>query len=231
MPRVRTKRTGDGAGILTDIPQDFFSRIVTQDFGNSLAEDEALAVAMVFAARTEVVLVEKMFRSLTTQYKMRYISKREVPTNRDALGETAKSSCPAIFQFLFACPEDGARSVEAGLYLLRKAIEKELTRKRAQSFICSISSKTIVYKGLMTSSQIDHFYLDLIEPDYVAKVALFHERFSTNTISTWAMAQPFRFTAHNGEINTIKGNRLWMQARERGDSTSGPTGGDESCKH
>ena len=118
------KRTGDGAGILTDIPQDFFSRIVTQDFGNSLAEDEALAVAMVFAARTEVVLVEKMFRSLTTQYKMRYISKREVPTNRDALGETAKSSCPAIFQFLFACPEDGVRSVEAGLYLLRKAIEK-----------------------------------------------------------------------------------------------------------
>ncbi len=219
------KKTGDGAGILTDIPQNFFTRIVKQDFGRSLVEDEALAVAMVFAARTEVVLVEKMFQSLAAEYDMGYIGKREVPTNGDALGETAKSSCPVILQFFLACPEEGARSVEARLYLLHKAIEKELTKKRANSFICSLSSKTVVYKGLMTSSQIDHFYLDLIQPDYVAKVALFHERFSTNTISTWAMAQPFRFTAHNGEINTIKGNRLWMQARE-GEMTSAYWGND-----
>lgn len=208
------KKTGDGAGILTDIPKGFFEKIVKKHLNYSLGEREVLAIAMVFTRPAEKGALEKSFRLLSERYGMTYIGERNVPTNPEALGETAKSSLPEILQFFLACPRAGKRPVEARLYLLRKAIEKEISRRKGESFICSLSSRTIVYKGLMTSAQIDHFYLDLIEPDYVTKVALFHERFSTNTVSNWSMAQPFRFLGHNGEINTIKGNRLWMQARE-----------------
>lgn len=212
--RAADSKTGDGAGILTDIPQDYFTEIVKNKFNYSISSNKKLAIAMVFTTPKEKTQLEKTIQSLGMKYGIKYVGKRDVPINPGALGKTSRESCPVILQFFFACPKDGKRSIEARLYLLRKAIESKVTKKKGDTFICSFSSKTIIYKGLMTSAQIDHFYLDLIEPDYIAKVALFHERFSTNTDPNWFMAQPFRFIAHNGEINTIKGNRLWMQARE-----------------
>jgi glutamate synthase domain-containing protein 2/glutamate synthase domain-containing protein 1/glutamate synthase domain-containing protein 3 len=207
-------KTGDGAGILTDIPQDFFKQIIEEKFQYSWSEKEALAIAMVFTTPAARARVDQAFRAFTVKLGMSYIGAREVPANPDALGEAAKASCPLIIQYFIAAPTDSKRRVEAELYLLRRAIENELAKEKSPTFICSLSSKTIVYKGLMTSTQIDHFYVDLIDPHYVAKVALFHERFSTNTNPNWFMAQPFRLLAHNGEINTLKGNRLWMQSRE-----------------
>lgn len=131
------------------------------------------------------------------------------------MGETARKTCPGIVQFFMTLPASAKRNPESHLYLLRRAIENKIKAWDTDSFICSLSSKTIVYKGLMTANQIDQFYPDLTDPDYIARVALFHERFSTNTNPSWNMAQPFRMIAHNGEINTIKGNRLWSQSREK----------------
>jgi glutamate synthase (NADPH/NADH) large chain/glutamate synthase (ferredoxin) len=207
-------KTGDGAGILTDIPQNFFRKIIRDKFQYTVREDEILAIAMIFTTSQELEKVEAAFSTLAPKYGMKHLGAREAPTNAEALGEAARASCPLIRQHFIAAPKEMNRPVEAQLYLLRRAIENELAKEKSETFICSLSSKTVVYKGLMTSTQIDHFYLDLIEPEYIAKVALFHERFSTNTQPVWSMAQPFRMLAHNGEINTLKGNRLWMQSRE-----------------
>ena len=207
--------TGDGAGILTDIPRLFFQEVLKEDLNIKLPFRRPFGVAMVFTTRREFNWLEEIARKKAKENGFKTLAVREVPVNENTLGKTARKLQPFIIQFFFTVAQKENRPIEARLYLLRKSIEKEIREKKKKSYICSLSSDTIVYKGLMTSTQLDCYYTDLTHKKYIVKLALFHERFSTNTQSTWAMAQPFRMLAHNGEINTIKGNRLWMHAREK----------------
>jgi glutamate synthase domain-containing protein 2/glutamate synthase domain-containing protein 1/glutamate synthase domain-containing protein 3 len=206
--------TGDGTGVLTDIPSLFFRNIFKEITGKNLNKNEQHGIAMVFTSPSEFSLLEDIIKNQTSQLKLQYDGYRKVPINKKIIGEIAFKSCPLIMQFFIRGKNLNKNFFEEQLYILRKLIENELNKKNRKSFICSLSSKTIVYKGLLSASQLKQFYPDLSHPDYKCKVSIFHERFSTNTVSTWSMTQPFRMLAHNGEINTIRGNRLWMKTRE-----------------
>ncbi|MBL7013464.1 MAG: glutamate synthase large subunit [Candidatus Marinimicrobia bacterium] len=208
-------KTGDGSGILTDIPAKFFRNILATEFNYAIPNSTKLAVGMVFTYGREKKWLEKIVKDKTKELGISLIGIRNVPTDLNHLGEIAKKSKPTILQYLFTVKSSRSeKNIESRLYLLRKLIEGETLSRKKKSYFCSLSSKTIVYKGLMSSDELDKFYPDLRHPNFVVKMAMFHERFSTNTESTWEMAQPFRMVAHNGEFNTIKGNRLWMKARE-----------------
>ncbi len=209
------KETGDGAGILVDIPKGFFKDVLKNELGIKLSLRNKFAVGMVFTTPREYRWLGKAVKNISEKNGFHLTAIRNVPVNDSVLGVTAKKAKPLIQQIFLTSAEKNSRPLESRLFLLRKALEKEIQSKKKKTYICSLSSETIVYKGLMTSSQLDCFYSDLTHKKFVVKLALFHERFSTNTQSTWSMAQPFRMLAHNGEINTIKGNRLWMKARER----------------
>jgi glutamate synthase (NADPH/NADH) large chain len=206
-------KTSDGTGLLTDIPKSYFKMVLEEEL-NIQVEANQLAIAMVFTQQDAVEKLERAFQKNAELLNIAYIGKRTVPTNHAILGDIAKATCPYIVQFFFKDTQQGSYSYENKLYILRKTMEANEAEKSSDSFICSLSSKTIVYKGMMKPNQLSRFYTDLNQPEYKAKVAIFHERFSTNTISSWSMAQPFRMLGHNGEINTIKGNRLWMKTRE-----------------
>lgn len=206
------ERTSDGTGLLTDIPKEYF-RLVLEEELETKFQDEKLGIAMVFTTEKELSDLEKEFKKKSAELNIKYIGVRDVPVNKLVLGEIAKETCPLIVQFFFREKNEN-NDFESRLYLLRKSVEKKIIEANGETFICSLSSKTIVYKGMMKPQHLARFYSDLNQPEYKVKVSLFHERFSTNTISSWSMAQPFRMLGHNGEINTIKGNRLWMQTRE-----------------
>ncbi len=207
-------KTGDGTGILIDLPLEFFSNIIKRDLNYKLNNDEELAVAMVFTSYKDDKIIAELFSEYSEKMNINYVGERTVPINKNVLGETALLTLPEIKQYFFTRTLKQSRGFESDILLLRKKVENELAKNNSETFICSLSSKTIVYKGLMTPDQFLHFYSDLNDPDFLVKMAMFHQRFSTNTISSWRMAQPFRMLAHNGEINTIKGNRLWMKTRE-----------------
>lgn len=138
---------------------------------------------------------------------------RNVPTNPDCLGNAALSTEPAIKQvFITGISDDKVDSFARTLYIIRKKIERRVTHK--DFYICSLSNTNIIYKGMLSSMQVRQYFPDLTNPYFTSGLALVHSRFSTNTFPTWSLAQPFRLLAHNGEINTIRGNRGWMQARE-----------------
>jgi len=206
--------TGDGTGILTDIPSLFFKNVIKESTGKKLNKNELQGIAMVFTSPSEFSLLENIIKDQTSQLNLHYDGYRKVPINKKIIGEIAFRSCPIIMQFFIRGKNSKKNSFEEQLFILRKTIENELNKINKKSFICSLSSKTIVYKGLLSAGQLKQFYPDLSHPDYKCKVSIFHERFSTNTVSTWSMTQPFRMLAHNGEINTIRGNRLWMKTRE-----------------
>ena len=208
------RKSGDGSGILIDLPKLFFKRLLRNEFNKSIPRREVLAVAMVFTTVHERKWLEEIFSAYVKKSGFKLLAVRNVPTEKKSLGDLASKTKPLILQFIVSAQKVRKRNIETRLYLLRKILEKQILNKRKRSYICSFSSKTIVYKGLMASAQLDQFYLDLHNKDFIVKMVLFHERFSTNTGSTWAMAQPFQMIAHNGEFNTIKGNRLWMKARE-----------------
>ncbi|HEX9653958.1 MAG TPA: glutamate synthase central domain-containing protein, partial [bacterium] len=205
--------TGDGAGLLTDLPVEYFRMVVEEELGVKIGEKE-IGIAMVFTDEGRLDALEKSVASIATELNIDYVGRRKVPTHPGALGQTARQACPLIMQFFFADLPHQRYDFETRLYLLRKTVEQKFNSLNDGTFICSLSSKTIVYKGMMKPEHLTRFYSDLNQPEFKARVALFHERFSTNTISNWSMAQPFRMLGHNGEINTIKGNRLWMQTRE-----------------
>ncbi len=207
-------QTGDGAGLMTDLPRDLFRDMLERDVKASLFDGDVLAVAMAFTPAGGESTLERVIAEAAERRGMRYLGRRAVPVCPEALGEVARSCMPAVRQYFLACPAGGARPVESELYLLRRAIEREF-ESESGTYLCSLSSKTIVYKGLLTPRQLERFYPDLQDERWVARVAVFHHRFATNTLPSWALAQPFRLVAHNGEINTIRGNRLWMRARER----------------
>lgn len=210
-------KTGDGVGILTSIPKNFYEKQAKQcgvDLGGV-----NFGIAMVFypTDAEELESCEQIFQSVIRKHNIKIIFTRDVPVNKTVLGEKAKSSCPLIRQEFLVCPDNMTRDeFEMALFLMRKEIEGSVEEQSYENFyITSMSSVTIVHKGLFLGCDIENFYLDLQSTDFVSAFVLFHQRFSTNTFPTWGLAHPFRMMAHNGEINTIKGNRNWMYAREQ----------------
>lgn len=200
-------KTGDGAGIMLQIPHEF---ILLQ--GIPVPEKGNYGTGLVFlpkdAAEQEQIL--SIFIEEIEREGLSLMHLRTVPTNSDILGEEALATEPAIKQVFITggTPETLGRK----LYIVRKKVERRIDNKNF--YICSLSSKNIVYKGMLSSTQLREYYPDLTQPYFTSGLAIVHSRFSTNTFPTWGLAQPFRLLAHNGEINTIRGNRAWMEARE-----------------
>lgn len=210
--------TGDGAGILVQIPHDFFERKASE-LGLELPRRRRYGVGMVFLPPDEEDRkeCERQIELAVEEEGQVFIGWRGVPINPDVLGWQAKESLPIIRQFFVGMRRIVPSAYERKLYLIRKTAENIIrdapTDPDEFFHIASLSTNTVVYKGLLLPEQMTTFYPDLHESDFVSAIALVHSRFSTNTFPTWDLAQPFRFMAHNGEINTLKGNANWMRAR------------------
>src|SRR3979490_471983 len=195
--------SGDGAGLLTSLPQAFF-RARAQEQGIDLPEMFAVGFAFLPSSVIE--------EARAAPERLRVIGWRRVPVNTNSLGRRALETMPEIWQFFVEPfhPARGTARFEWRLSLLRKRAESLLPPR---CYICSLSSQTIVYKGLLTPWQFPQFYEDLRDPSFATTFAVFHQRYSTNTQPSWHLAQPFRYVAHNGEINTIVSNRRWLRAK------------------
>ncbi len=210
--------SGDGAGILVQIPHRFFRR-VGAEIGLDVPKRHHFAVGMVFLPTDEAQrqACEKVIEEAVIEEGQALIGWRDVPIDPEQLGYIARGVMPVVRQILIARRRIVPSAFERRLYVIRKLAENRITERGLDptfSFhVASLSGETIVYKGLLTSNQVRTFYPDLSAPDFVSAIALVHSRFSTNTFPTWDRAQPFRYMAHNGEINTLRGNRNWMQAR------------------
>ena len=203
-------KDGDGAGIMIQIPHEF---ILLQ--GIPVPEKGKYGTGLVFLpkdeqAQSEIlsIMIEEIERE-----GLQLMHLRSVPTNSDCLGERSLSTEPAIKQvFITGVNDDDLEAFPRTLYIIRKKIERRVTHP--DFYICSLSNSNMIYKGMLSSMQVRQYFSDLSNPYLTSGLALVHSRFSTNTFPTWSLAQPFRLLAHNGEINTIRGNRGWMQARE-----------------
>jgi len=207
-------KTGDGAGLMLQIPHEF---ILLQ--GIAVPEKGTYGTGLVFLPKqqNEAEACLKTIQEKVEAEGLKLIFVRDVPVNSDILGEISRSNEPQIKQiFVTGC--NNQEELELKLYIVRKKIEKALTKssisQKRSFYIVSLSSKRMVYKGMLTSEQLRHYFPDLTDKHLTSAISLVHSRFSTNTMPTWDLAQPFRLLGHNGEINTIKGNRFWMEARE-----------------
>ncbi|MGC8852274.1 MAG: glutamate synthase subunit alpha, partial [Hydrogenobacter sp.] len=199
-------KTGDGAGILIEIPRSFFSDYISKE-NLEISHIDNLCVGVFFLYDDVRTRIEEHIRNSP----FRLVGWRKVPVDKSALGDKAREVMPQIFHLLIdaeGVPED-RRELE--LYLLRRTIERD-KKIMDKVYVASLSSRTMVYKGMMVALQLDNFYIDLKENSLESSFCLFHQRYSTNTFPNWKLAQPFRYLAHNGEINTIQGNRNWMLA-------------------
>ncbi|HVC32968.1 MAG TPA: glutamate synthase large subunit [Chloroflexota bacterium] len=220
-------KTGDGAGILTPLPR----RLLVEEaarLGRSIEADR-VAVGMLFLpadpnARTRA---RAIVEAALADEQLPVVFWRDVPVDASCLGDKAFASQPTIEQVIIGQPAGlDALAFERALYHARKAIERAASAEQlAGLYIPSFSSRTVAYKGLFVAPQLGRFYLDLQNSAYEAALAVFHQRYSTNTFPTWSLAQPFRLLAHNGEINTVQGNQNWMRAREP--ELSSPVWGDK----
>ncbi|KAF8636732.1 hypothetical protein AX17_003535 [Amanita inopinata Kibby_2008] len=221
-------RDGDGAGVMTAIPHHFFKREVERDLDCVLPEPGEYAVGNVFFKANDPVQLQThqaIFSKIAADLGLRVLGWREVPTDGTILGPASRSREPAIFQpfiVLRAHYGDGhatqgntfdAKHFERQLYVLRKHATHSITIAKG-FYVCSLSSKNIVYKGQLSPPQVYNYYHDLNHVLYRSHFTLVHSRFSTNTFPSWDRAQPMRLAAHNGEINTVRGNKNWMRARE-----------------
>ncbi len=213
------RKTGDGAGILTQIPHKFFRRVLREEFDYELKSDPDLAVGVFFLPLEDEE--QKRFCKLSAKLilqnlGLKVIGWREVPVNEKELGLKARSCRPAIYHLCIE-REEGMDDdeFERTLYLGRRQIGMHLRSEKVQGFyIPSCSHRTIVYKALALPTVLSKFYRDLTDPDYETALCLYHQRFSTNTFPTWSLCHPFRMLCHNGEINTVRGNRNWLSSRE-----------------
>lgn len=202
--------TGDGAGIMTDIPFDLLGY-----------EQDTVAVATLFLSRDKSRQLKalKIFESTFALFGLDILEYRDVPVNKDVLGESAAESVPIIVQAVIKRPYRAKTmlSFDKRLYTAKQLTKSKLFNSKLEDslFFTSLSAKTIVYKALTQSYALEEFYLDLKNPEYTTRFCLFHRRFSTNTTTSWDKAQPFRLIGHNGEINTIAGNRSWAKSREK----------------
>ncbi len=204
-------KTGDGCGLLFNLNKEFFKKVIKKEF--SLDLPELFGIAQVFTAhllRRDISSIKSILES----EDLTLLATRAVPVNKSILGPIAFESLPNINQ-LFIAPTSkdfNRERFESCLLQARKKLE-DIYGDDEKFYICSMSSQTIVYKGLMLPNAISDFYLDISQKSFTAKICLFHQRFSTNTQPRWHLAQPFRLLAHNGEINAIRGNRNWVKAR------------------
>ena len=203
--------SGDGAGILLQVPDRFF-REVTRELGFELpgAHQYAVGTAFVPGDESEVDKARERLEAIADEEDLEVLGWREVPTEPALLGATARSVMPSFLQLFVRSRTGGIGMVlERQAFCLRKRAEHELG-----VYFPSLSSRTIAYKGMLTTDQLDKFYPDLVDERVESAVGVVHSRFSTNTFPSWPLSHPFRFIAHNGEINTVMGNRNWMRARE-----------------
>jgi len=213
--------TGDGAGILFQIPHDFLKK-AAQPEGINLPEVGQYGVGMIFLPQNdkERTACEKAFEKIIQEEGQSFLCWRCVPTCHDPLGKTAKLSEPVIKQIFIGRAGDleDALAFERKLYVIRRRIENAVRETKitdSESFyVCSLSSRTLVYKGMLLSEQISTYFPDLSDTDLTSCLALVHSRFSTNTFPSWSRAHPYRYIIHNGEINTLRGNINWMHARQ-----------------
>ncbi|MBO9520396.1 MAG: glutamate synthase large subunit [Nocardioidaceae bacterium] len=201
--------SGDGAGILLQVPDRFFREVV--DFDLPAAHAYAVGTAFLPGDAEHVEKTRKRIEEIAAEEGLNVLGWREVPTDPSSLGKTAVSTMPRFAQLFVS--SSGARVVGMGLeriaFCLRKRAERE-----TDVYFPSLSSRTIAYKGMLTTDQLDHVFPDLVDERVESAVAVVHSRFSTNTFPSWPLSHPYRFIAHNGEINTVMGNRNWMRARE-----------------
>ena len=217
--------TGDGAGILVQMP-DAFLRKVTAAIGIALPPEGEYAVGMAFLPQhgdAMAACVAHIERKVAGE-GLKLLGWREVPLNHSAIGRDARTVCPVIRQFFVGkgtAPIADRAAFERKLYVTRQVISNTLSDTGIGEddadffYVCSLSCNTVVYKGLLVSYQLARFYLDLNDEDLMSAFALVHSRFSTNTLGHWKLAHPYRYLAHNGEINTVRGNINWMHAREQ----------------
>ncbi|MGH1372459.1 MAG: glutamate synthase large subunit [Cellvibrionaceae bacterium] len=206
-------KTGDGCGLLMQKPDSFFRKVVSEDLGVELPE--AYGIGSIMLSRDENVaatarsIVEEELKSAG----LKAVGWRIVPTNSDCLGPIALASLPEFTHlFIEAVEEFGEQELTAALFMARRKIEKRLENDKS-FYVASLSTSVVSYKGLMMPVDIPKFFLDLANPELETAICVFHQRFSTNTTPQWPLAQPFRMLAHNGEINTVMGNRNWSVAR------------------
>jgi glutamate synthase (ferredoxin) len=216
------KNTGDGSGIIVQIPHDFLAA-ECGTLGFRLPEPAAYGVGMLFLPKDEAerLRCEETFARIALEDGQAVLGWRTVPTNSGDIGPTAKGAEPVMRQVFLARNENVGDDLafERKLYVIRRRAEKELrgtgTTPNGLFYVPSLSSRTVVYKGMLNSDQLDSYFLDLHDERMVSALALVHSRFSTNTFPTWARAHPYRYVSHNGEINTLRGNVNWMRAREK----------------
>ncbi|CAB4556779.1 unannotated protein [freshwater metagenome] len=201
--------TGDGAGIMTQVPDEFLRAVTDFD----LPQLGHYAVGNVFLPRDDTVreTVKSAIASIIHSEGLELIGWRTVPTAPDVLGDLAREAMPAIEQVFMAAPD----STLAGIDLDRRAFRvRKRAEREVEAYFPSLSARTLVYKGMVTTLQLEPFFPDLSDARFASTLALVHSRYSTNTFPSWPLAHPFRFIAHNGEINTVQGNRNWMRARQ-----------------
>jgi len=210
-------KTGDGAGIHIEIPKDFFLEQIERT--GHKPKEGSIAVGMVFLPRTSLPdqeLCRQIIESEIIGFNYEIYGWRRVPIDTSVIGVKAAQSRPDIEQIMIHNPGDEEAAVfEKRLYHIRRRIEKRIIAAQISGFyICSLSCRSIIYKGLFLAQEIDVFYQDLQDPRFISRFAIFHQRYSTNTFPQWWLSQPFRVLAHNGEINTIRGNVNWMRSHE-----------------
>src|SRR5664279_2949122 len=228
-------RFGDGAGILVQIPHAFFARKAAE-IGFKLPAPGEYAIGALFMPRDTAwrKVIKSIIADQIKAEGLMLLGWRDVPTDNSSLGETVKPTEPTHMQVFIG--RNGAAKTEdefeRRLYILRKSISQAIYQRRdrglAGYYPCSMSCRTIIYKGMFLADQLGKYYADLHEPDFESALALVHQRFSTNTFPTWSLAHPYRYIAHNGEINTLRGNNNWMAARQA--SVSSPLFGDDISK-
>jgi glutamate synthase (NADPH/NADH) large chain len=207
-------KTGDGAGVMTQIPHEF---ILLQ--GIPVPEKGKYGTGLVFLPKEkeQAELYMNLVKEVLVQEGLFLLAIRRIPVNSDILGDISRANEPDIRQ-LFVVEERPSDSIERKLYFARKKIEKKIMNASLENkrsfYVVSLSSQRIIYKGMLSSTQLREYFPDLSNPYYTSGLAFVHSRFSTNTFPTWDLAQPFRLLGHNGEINTIRGNRFWLKARE-----------------
>ncbi|RKP36023.1 glutamate synthase, partial [Dimargaris cristalligena] len=212
-------RDGDGAGVMTALPHTFLQKQFAAQEGLELPPAGQYATGNIYFSRDAAVRNEciAVFEQIAASHRLRVLGWRHVPVNNSMLGPTTLSKEPWILQPLVVLdPSAGpfdARLFECQLYVLRKHATHTITLSK-WFYICSLSNKNIIYKGLLNPKQVRSYFYDLNDPEFLTHFALVHSRFSTNTFPSWDRAQPLRWCAHNGEINTLRGNRNWMRARE-----------------
>ncbi|MBY0381664.1 MAG: glutamate synthase large subunit [Xanthobacteraceae bacterium] len=214
-------RAGDGAGILVQIPHDFFSR-KAKELGFALPQVGDYAVGSLFMPRETSwrSVIQNIIEDQIEAEGLNFLGWRTVPTDNSSLGVTVTPTEPAHMQLFIGRNGEVKTEEEFGrkLYLLRKSISNAIYQRRERGlsgyYFCSLSSRTIVYKGMFLADQLGKYYADLHEEDFNSAIALVHQRFSTNTFPAWSLAHPYRMVAHNGEINTLRGNVNWMAARQ-----------------